>query len=175
MACYAAFLRGVSPMNLRMPDLKRCFEAAGFLQVRTLRSSGNVVFSTARASTSRALERRIEAAMREHLGQSFLTLLRPVAALQSMLRADPFRKIKLSADSKRVITFLRQKPNSRIALPLEYRDARILSVRGTEVFSTYVPGPHGPAFMSLIERTFGKEVTTRTWEAVSKAAASPLS
>jgi len=27
---YAAFLRGVSPMNAKMADLKRAFEAAGF-------------------------------------------------------------------------------------------------------------------------------------------------
>ena len=32
-ASYAAFLRGVSPMNARMPDLKRCFEAAGLLEI----------------------------------------------------------------------------------------------------------------------------------------------
>jgi uncharacterized protein (DUF1697 family) len=40
MAQYVAFLRGVSPMNLKMPDLKRCFESAGFTSVRTLLSSG---------------------------------------------------------------------------------------------------------------------------------------
>ena len=41
---YAAFLRGVSPMNAKMPEVKRCFEAAGFTDVKTLLSSGNVVF-----------------------------------------------------------------------------------------------------------------------------------
>jgi len=28
MPRYAAFLRGVSPMNAKMPELKKCFEAA---------------------------------------------------------------------------------------------------------------------------------------------------
>ncbi|MDE2325144.1 MAG: DUF1697 domain-containing protein, partial [Betaproteobacteria bacterium] len=42
MPRYVAFLRGVSPMNARMPELKACFEAAGFGAVRTLLSSGNV-------------------------------------------------------------------------------------------------------------------------------------
>jgi hypothetical protein len=32
----AAFLRGVSPMNAKMPALKRAFEAAGFTQVETV-------------------------------------------------------------------------------------------------------------------------------------------
>jgi len=45
-----AFLRGVSPMNLKMPALKAALEAEGFSDVKTLLSSGNVVFSTRRAS-----------------------------------------------------------------------------------------------------------------------------
>jgi len=42
MPQYAAFLRGVVPMNCSMPELKKSFEAAGFSDVRTLLSSGNV-------------------------------------------------------------------------------------------------------------------------------------
>ena len=57
MPRYAAFLRGVSPMNAKMPELKRAFEAAGFTGVRTVISSGNVVFDARRASES-ALQRR---------------------------------------------------------------------------------------------------------------------
>ena len=48
--------------------------------------------------------------------------------------------------------------------------ARILAALGREVFSSYVPGPRGPVFMTLIEKTFGKDVTTRTWDTVKKVA-----
>jgi len=41
---YAAFLRGVMPTNRKMPELKRCFEVAGFTEVKTVLASGNVVF-----------------------------------------------------------------------------------------------------------------------------------
>ena len=41
---YAAFLRGISPMNATMAGLRRAFEAAGFDDVSTVISSGNVVF-----------------------------------------------------------------------------------------------------------------------------------
>jgi len=44
MPRFVAFLRGVSPLNARMPELKSSFEAAGFRNVRTVLSSGNVVF-----------------------------------------------------------------------------------------------------------------------------------
>lgn len=62
MPRYVAFLRGVSPVNVKMPALKRSFEAAGFLDVRTLLTSGNVIFN-ARQSSIGALERRAEQAM----------------------------------------------------------------------------------------------------------------
>ncbi len=66
MKRYAAFLRGVSPMNAKMPELKKAFEAAGFLDVRTVLSSGSVVFGGPAAQEA-ALERKGEAAMEEHL------------------------------------------------------------------------------------------------------------
>src|SRR6266480_8040419 len=50
MPRYAALLRGVSPMNAKMPELKAAFESAGFTGVKTLLSSGNVAF-TARAAS----------------------------------------------------------------------------------------------------------------------------
>ena len=57
MPHYVAFLRGVSPMNARTSELKRCFERAGFADVKTVLSSGNVVFD-ARASQEHSLERK---------------------------------------------------------------------------------------------------------------------
>ena len=47
---------------------------------------------------------------------------------------------------------------------------RILASTGREVFTAYVPSPRGPVFMTLIEKTFGSEVTTRTWDTVRKCA-----
>ena len=59
-------------------------------------------------------------------------------------------------------------PAARLALPLTLDGARILLVKDRAVFSAYVPNPKGPVFMTLIEKTFGKTVTTRTWETVGK-------
>lgn len=166
---YAAFLRGVSPMNARMPELKRCFEQAGFADVRTLLSSGNVVFRAPRASNA-ALEARAEAAMTQHLERSFSVVVRPVAALRAVLAADPYREFRVPSGAKRVVTFLKNAPEQALALPVEVHGARILCIRGQEVFTAYLPNPRAAAFMTLIEKTFGKLVTTRTWETVQKVA-----
>lgn len=169
MTRYAAFLRGVSPMNAKMPALRRAFEAAGFIEVRTVLSSGNVVFEARRASES-TLQRRAEAAMRETLGQAFLTIVRPVDMLREMLASDPYRAFRLPPSAKRIVTFLRDDPTATPALPMEMDGARLLALRGRELFSVYVPSPKGAVFMTLIEQTFGKEVTTRTWKTVTKVA-----
>jgi uncharacterized protein (DUF1697 family) len=169
MPRYAAFLRGVSPMNARMPELKESFEAAGFTNVRTLLSSGNLVFD-ARAASLAAIERKAEAAMRERLGRTFLTIVRPLSVLVSILGSDPYAALRLAPGAKRVVTFLRKGPALRVSLPIERDGARILRVVGSEVFSAYVRSPRGPVFMTLIEETFGEEVTTRTWDTVRKVA-----
>jgi hypothetical protein len=46
----------------------------------------------------------------------------------------------------------------------------LLTLIGRELYSAYLPTPKGPIFMTLIERAFGKDVTTRTWDTVTKVA-----
>jgi uncharacterized protein (DUF1697 family) len=169
MKRYAALLRGVGPMVAKMPELKRAFEKAGFGDVRTVLGSGNVVFS-AREASDAALERKAEAAMEAHLGRTFLTIIRSVDELRELLALDPFAKFRLPAAQKRIVTFLRSEPERVPAKLPEQDGARILAVRGREVFSTYVPTPKGPVFMTLLQKTFGEEVTTRTWDTVKKVA-----
>ena len=169
MPRYAAFLRGVSPMNCRMPELKRAFEAAGFTDVATLLSSGNVVFDATSRSTD-ALEKKAEAAMQKVLGRSFMTIVRPVADLAKLVEDDPYKGLKLAAGAKRIVTFLRERPKA-MKLPPTQDGASILRVDGAMAFGAYERTDKGPVFMVLIERTFGKEQTTRTWETVRKVAA----
>ena len=170
MPAYVAFLRGVSPMNAKMPELKRAFEAAGFGDVKTVLSSGNVVFS-ARTAAAATLERKAEKAMHKALGRSFMTIVRPVSALRAMLLSDPYAGHRVPAAAKRVVTFLRDPGNAKIALPVQTDGACIVATSGREVFSAYVPSPRGALFMGLIEKTFGKDVTTRTWDTVRKCVA----
>ncbi|MDQ3138414.1 MAG: DUF1697 domain-containing protein [Gemmatimonadota bacterium] len=169
MPRYAAFLRGVSPMNAKMPELRKAFEAAGFTEVKTVLSSGNVVFDARRASEA-TLQRRSEAAMHDRLGQAFLTIVRPVDMLHELLASDPYRAFGLEPSAKRIVTFLREATAAKVALPLGQDGARLLAVHDRELFSAYVPSPKGPVFMTLIERTFGKGLTTRTWDTVARVA-----
>src|SRR6185503_5008302 len=109
MARYAALLRGVSPVNVTMPALKKAFEAAGFTNVRTILGSGNVVFD-ARKGDEPSLERRAEAAMKKHLDKAFLCIVRSVDDLSRLIAADPYGKFRIDREEKRVVTFLRARP-----------------------------------------------------------------
>jgi uncharacterized protein (DUF1697 family) len=170
MPRYVAFLRGVSPVNTKMPELKRCFETAGFANVKTVLSSGNVVFD-ARSSPESSLERRAENSMQTLLGRSFYTIVRRTDSLRSLLETDPYAAFALPPNAKRVVSFLRQPMQGKLVLPLESDGALILGVVGREVFTAYVPSDKGPVFMKLLESAFGREVTTRTWETVKKCVA----
>lgn len=156
-------------MNAKMSAVKRSFEDAGFTEVKTVLASGNVVFS-ARPEAAASLQRKAEAAMAKRLGRSFMTIVRPIAALRKMMTTEPYLKFKLLPNSKRVVTFLRHPQKLRMSLPIERDGARILSAKGGEIFTAYLPGPRGPVFMTLIDENLGKEVTTRTWETVKKVA-----
>lgn len=170
MTRYVAFLRGISPMNAKMPELKACFESAGFTEVKTLLSSGNIAFS-ARAESVVVLERRAEKAMQRELGHSFRTIVRPTSHLKYLLDADPFSAFTIAPEAKKIITFLGKPVPSPIELPFEKDGARILKLVDAELFTAYVPNEKAAAFMRVVERAFGKDITTRTLETVRKCAA----
>ncbi len=170
MPRYVAFLRGVSPVNAKMPELRSCFEGAGFANVKTILSSGNVAFDAGRATES-SLEQRAQAAMQEVLGRKFYTIVRSQTMLLNLLATDPYAAFSVAPNAKRVVTFLRQPVAAGTVLPPAVDGAHILSTVDREVFTAYVPHEKGPVFMTLIGKTFGADVTTRTWETVKKCAA----
>jgi uncharacterized protein (DUF1697 family) len=170
MPRYVAFLRGVSPMNAKMPELKRTFESAGFTNVKTVLSSGNVVFDS-RSKSDASIARQAEAAMTKQLDRSFLTFVRSVSALCELIEEDPHEAFRLSAKSKRIVTFLSEPFSGKLELPIEVDGASILAVRGREALAAYIPRESDPAFMRVLEKTFGKDITTRTLDTVKKCAA----
>ena len=167
MPRYAALLRGVSPTNAKMPEIAACFESAGFTDVKTVLSSGNVVFSAGRGSEA-SLANAIEKAMTKRLGRAFLTIVRSIEDLQALLDTNPFADLRPPSAAKRVVTFLREDTKPAGPLPIECEGAKIWCVRGREAFTSYTPTPLGPVFMDMINRTFGDCQTTRTWDTIAK-------
>ena len=156
-------------MNCKMSQLKRGLETAGFANVRTLLSSGNVAFDS-RSRSEGAVERKVEKAIEHSMGRAFRTIVRSTAYLQALVASDPFSRHRLPANAKCVVTFLRKTPERKGQLPRSTEDAPLLRVSRREVLSAYLPSPKAPVFLRLIEKTFGTDVTTRTWNTVRKCA-----
>jgi uncharacterized protein (DUF1697 family) len=113
MPRYVAFLRGINVggHTVKMEDLRRYFEAMGFSNVSTLIASGNVLFESSEADAA-ALERRIEAALREALGYDAATFLRTGPELAQVAAQDPFPGVELVGREKVYVVFLRAEPDA---------------------------------------------------------------
>ena len=167
---YVAFLRGVTPQNASMADIKRCFESAGFGEVRTVLASGNVVFS-ARLTSLPEIQDLAEHAMAIGMGRTFGTVVRSAQSVRALLSADPFSEFSVPQEAKRVVTFLRDAKRAGPELPIERDGVQILKRLGNDVLTVYVPHPKGPVFMGMLEKAFGKDITTRTLDTVRKCLA----
>jgi uncharacterized protein (DUF1697 family) len=92
VADHAAFLRGVNVGRHRRvgkEDLRASFEAAGFDDVDTFRTSGNVVFGGADGSVD-DMKSRIEAALAKSLGYDVTVFVRSADEVRAIAASEPF-------------------------------------------------------------------------------------
>ncbi len=89
---HAAFLKGMNLGNRRLTneELRGHFEAIGLTEVATFRASGNVVFSSPRRRSERALAELIEGELASLLGYPVATFVRTGRELREIAGAEPF-------------------------------------------------------------------------------------
>lgn len=164
---YIAFLRGISPTNSSMASLRECFEKTGFDHVSTILATGNVRFSATQKSAVK-LRQIVEKAMEDHLGRTFLPIIRTVEYVRDLVSTDPFGAVAVADDAKKVITFLASEPLPKPPFPIMADGVCIHRVINLEAFTSYVPSSEGPVFMKMLQQRFGKDITTRTLDTVRK-------
>ena len=173
MTVYAAFLRGINVGGQRrvtMDRLRQAFESLGFANVKTLLASGNVLFEGHRANPGR-LVRRIEAKLEKTFGDEISVIVRPLEELRDLVASNPFQGIKVTPRTRLFVTFLSEKPRTTLKIPYTSPDKsfRIIGLRGRELCSVLTLGPQWAKNlrqMNILEKEFGKKVTTRTWNTV---------
>jgi uncharacterized protein (DUF1697 family) len=173
MIKYAAFLRGINVGGNKKVPMARLadeFRTMEFENVKTLLASGNVIFEGKKEDTKK-LESRIAKKLREAFGFEIPVLIRTMEELEKLHASDPFAKIKVTKDLRLYITFLSEKPVTKLKIPYESPDKafRILALAARELISVLDVSKTGtPEAMSVIEKEFGKNVTTRNWNTVVK-------
>ncbi len=173
MPVYAAFLRGINVGGQRrvtMNRLCKVFESLGFMNVKTLLASGNVLFESQRANTGR-LVRRIEVRLKKTFGHDSYVIVRPLEELRDLVASNPFKGIRVTPWTRLFVTFLPEEPRTTLKIPYRSPDKsfRIIRLRDREVCSVLTLGPQWAKNlrqMNVLEKEFGKKVTTRTWNTV---------
>ncbi|MEV6427379.1 DUF1697 domain-containing protein [Nocardia sp. NPDC051463] len=171
---YAALLRGIMPTNPNMKNekLRGVFEGLGFEHVTTLLSSGNVVFRSADTDIPE-LEARIQDALNSELGIPGGTIIRSYEELRDLLDTDPFPGLTHGRETYLIATFFKQPPSKITAELLKHSEPGVRIVgydKKARVVLSVIDNtePRTPDFMAWMEKTYSKEITTRTWLTVQK-------
>ena len=92
MSRYAAFLRGVNVggVNLKMAEVAKAFEDAGFTNVRTILASGNVLLDS--RSGVDAVRKKAEKALRDTFGYDAWVLAYDIATVAAVSAKFPFER-----------------------------------------------------------------------------------
>ena len=172
MTRYVALLRGIAPTNpnMRNDKLRGVFEKLGFENVKTVISSGNVIFESPSRSAKK-LEETIESALPEQLGFTSTTIIRSQGQLQKLVDKNPFKGMGHSQKSSLNVTFLKKKRRTGIKFPhkVDNRDDELLGMYDGAICSVIdLTSARTPDLMGWLEKQFGKEITTRTWKTVER-------
>jgi uncharacterized protein (DUF1697 family) len=170
---YAALLRGIAPSgpNMTNDKLRGVFEGLGYERVGSVLASGNIVFDTEESDVP-ALEQRIEEALTSDLGITSRTIIRSHDELRALLDSDPFPGLTHGSGTYLTATFLKrahpdlglpESPDQTTRIVRYDRPARVVLA----ITDNTVPG-QTPSFMSWLERTCGKDITTRSWLTVQR-------
>ena len=171
---YAAFLRAINVGGhklVKMDALRQAVESLGFVNVKTLLASGNVVFQAPSMSAS-DLTKQLEEKLKKTFGCAINVLIRSLKELQRLDQANPFAGIKATPRTRLFVTFLSEQPASNLKTPYVSPGGhfKILRASKTEVCSvlTITNLRRGMQFMAFLEKEFGRTITTRSWSTITR-------
>lgn len=171
---YFIFLRGINVgghKKVPMALLKTCLEEAGYQDVKTVLNSGNVYAKSTLLSTNLA-EEQLTQLLEDTFGFSIPVIVRKASSLKALIESNPFSEIKVAKDIRQYITFLKQpldKPMLKIPYTSEDNSFQILQFTGNEAISLLdVSKIKTTDAMLILEKHFGKNITTRNWNTLEK-------
>lgn len=171
---YVALLRGINvggAKKVGMTDLVDVLEKNGFEKVKTLLNSGNVVFDCGETSVAE-ITKKLSEILAKKFGFEIPVIIRTMKEIERLIAEDPFKSVKITPDTRLYVTFLGNKmEHPKPSIDSEF--FKILRVSESEICSVIVisDNKNTTDLMGSIEKTYGKNVTTRNWNTVVKIAA----
>lgn len=170
---YIAFLRGVNVgghHKVPMAELKKALADIGCSNVITLLNSGNVIFDLPQDSEQN-IEKRISAHLEQTFGFSIPVLIRTAKTIEQQFKEAPFEGIEVHKDIRLYISFLKEEKQLGLTLPWSSDDNsfRILSEDDRSIISILDLSISGtPKAMEFLEKSYGKDITTRNWKTIER-------
>lgn len=166
MTTYAALVRGIGPGDPQKTNekLRGALETLGFTNVKSVISSGNLIFDSDETDVH-VLEDLIEDAWPNLLGFEATTIVRSKEQLQHIVGLDHFHGLEHGTASYLLVTFFKQPITPPFDLPftppgkpykvIAYDDGVLFTVTDNTIVKT-------TDLMTWIEKQFTKNVTSRT-------------
>ncbi len=168
---FVALLRAVNvggKTMLPMAELRTLAEGLGWVDVKTLLQSGNLVFRA--QGPADALAQTLEDAIEAHAGRRFTLLVRTPAEWSALIAANPYPDQARDDPSHMVVLPLRTAPSAeaQAALRAAIPGREVFTVKGREAFFVYPDGIGDSKLTpALIDRHLGAG-TGRNWNTVLK-------
>jgi len=175
MSRFVAFLRAINVgggRSVKMQSLRQVFESLGFSKVATFIASGNVVFETTTRET-KALERKIERALKDALGYEVRTFVRGEAELVKIAAYRPFTQSKFDETWRSNIIFLADNLNQKVKQSVEAlrTNTDAFEVHGREIYWLRRRKQNGGLFSTIpLEKILGQAFTVRGADTIKKIA-----
>jgi uncharacterized protein (DUF1697 family) len=172
MGSYVAFLRGINAgVTVKMSALSELFTGLGYTDVRTVLATGNVIFK-APSNNPAAIEKVIEKALFEALGYASAAIVMTKEEIADVVQAQPFKDAAVTRTSVPQVTLLQSaETGSKLNYPYAGKGCAVISCAARAVFSTVdLSGGTTPDLMRMLEKNFGKNITTRSWNTFMKVA-----
>ena len=164
MFVYVAFLRGINVGGrvVKKETLKEAFISLGYQNVVTYKQSGNVIFETDIANPQEVTT-KIGEKLQNTLDYEVAVFLRIIPQLKNIINLDPFKGQEKEGNSF-LVTFLSIKLSSfplQLPLIIPKSTAKVISAKGTEVFSVTHGGGEGALPNPFLESNLKMKATTR--------------
>lgn len=166
-----AFLRGINlgKRQVKMDALRAAMTACGYANVAAILASGNVIFQS--PGDPAGEPRRLEACLQAAFGFPVDVILRSAGQIQALVASNPFAEVEVTPDTRLYVSFLPAEPAWVRPLPHDFTgNLRLLRVAGGDVCTVLRldPAHKTTDAMSLLDKEFGKRITTRNWNTVEK-------
>jgi uncharacterized protein (DUF1697 family) len=168
---HLALLRGINvgkAKRVAMADLRALVADLGYLEVRTLLNSGNVIFTVPRTARGDPAG-RIERAILSRLGVSTRVTVLTAAELAAIVRGNPL--LKVANNPSRLLVSILSTPGDRARLePLVRQawapDAMALGTRVCYLWCA--SGILESRLAEAVNRVLGDATTARNWATILK-------